>query len=95
MDRSIEQWIGEKRMLETMIPARDIEDVEVMRHRYDGFDAKQAKVLLAQQEHLLSKDEMPSNLEQAESAIKRHETFMTTVDHGHDGRDNGNPKWLN
>ena len=80
MDRSIEQWIGEKRMLETMIPARDIEDVEVMRHRYDGFDAKQAKVLLAQQEHLLSKDEMPSNLEQAESAIKRHEAFMTTVD---------------
>ena len=35
----VEQWIGEKeRMLETMVPARDIEDVEVMRHRYDGFD---------------------------------------------------------
>ena len=35
----VEQWIGEKeRMLETMVPAKDIEDVEVMRHRYDGFD---------------------------------------------------------
>lgn len=35
----VEQWIGEKeRMLQTMVPARDIEDVEVMRHRYDGFD---------------------------------------------------------
>ena len=33
----VEQWIGEKeRMLETIMPAEDIEDVEVMRHRYDG-----------------------------------------------------------
>ncbi|XP_048516280.1 spectrin beta chain isoform X2 [Athalia rosae] len=35
----VEQWIGEKnRMLETMVPAKDIEDVEIMKHRYDGFD---------------------------------------------------------
>ena len=33
-------------------------------------DAKQAEVLLSQQEHLLSKDETPQNLEQAESLIK-------------------------
>ena len=25
-------------MLETMVPTKDIEDAEVMRHRYDGFD---------------------------------------------------------
>ncbi|XP_076252536.1 spectrin beta chain isoform X3 [Rhynchophorus ferrugineus] len=35
----VEQWISEKdRMLQTMIPARDIEDVEIMKHRYDGFE---------------------------------------------------------
>lgn len=35
----VEQWIGEKdRMLDTMVPAKDIDDVEIMRHRYDGFD---------------------------------------------------------
>ncbi|XP_065158343.1 spectrin beta chain isoform X2 [Atheta coriaria] len=35
----VEQWISEKdRMLETMVPARDIEDVEIMKHRYDGFE---------------------------------------------------------
>ncbi|XP_032787859.2 spectrin beta chain isoform X5 [Daphnia magna] len=43
-------------------------------------DAKQAEVLLAHQEHVLSKDEMPANLEQAENAIKRHEAFLTTMD---------------
>lgn len=26
------------RMLETMSPGKDIEDVEIMKHRYDGFD---------------------------------------------------------
>lgn len=25
-------------MLQTMVPAKDIEDVEIMKHRYDGFD---------------------------------------------------------
>lgn len=35
----VEQWISEKdRMLQTMVPARDIEDVEIMKHRYDGFE---------------------------------------------------------
>jgi len=34
-----EQWIGEKeRMLDTMIPAKDIEDCEIMKHRYEGFE---------------------------------------------------------
>lgn len=26
------------RMLETMSPGKDIEDVEIMKHRYNGFD---------------------------------------------------------
>lgn len=43
-------------------------------------DAKQAEVLLSQQEHILSKDETPSNLEQAEGLIKRHEALLTTMD---------------
>jgi len=43
-------------------------------------DAKQAEVLLSQQEHILSKAETPMNLEQAESMMKRHETFITTVE---------------
>lgn len=35
----VEQWVGEKdRMLATMVPAKDIEDVEIMKHRYDGFE---------------------------------------------------------
>lgn len=35
----VEQWIGEKeKMLDTMSPGKDIEDVEIMKHRYDGFD---------------------------------------------------------
>lgn len=25
-------------MLSTMVPAKDIEDVEIMKHRYDGFE---------------------------------------------------------
>ncbi|KAL7639380.1 UNVERIFIED_CONTAM: hypothetical protein RMT77_009881 [Armadillidium vulgare] len=43
-------------------------------------DAKQGEVLLNQQEHYLSKDEIPSNLEQAENLIKRHEAFLTTME---------------
>ncbi|KAL0280603.1 UNVERIFIED_CONTAM: hypothetical protein PYX00_001846 [Menopon gallinae] len=43
-------------------------------------DAKQAEVLLNQQEHVLSKDEAPANLEQAENLIKRHEAFLTTME---------------
>jgi len=35
----VDQWMGEKnRMLNTMVPAKDIEDVEIMKHRYDGFE---------------------------------------------------------
>ncbi|KMQ98255.1 spectrin beta chain isoform x6 [Lasius niger] len=35
----VEQWIGEKnRMLDTMVPVKDIEDVEIMKHRYNGFE---------------------------------------------------------
>ncbi|XP_059484523.1 spectrin beta chain isoform X2 [Neocloeon triangulifer] len=47
-------------------------------------DAKQAEVLLSQQEHILSKVETPTNLEQAESMLKRHEAFMTTVEANED-----------
>lgn len=43
-------------------------------------DAKQAEVLLNQQEHVLSKDDTPVNLEQAENLIKRHEAFLTTME---------------
>ena len=43
-------------------------------------DARQAEVLITQQEHFLGKDEQPSNLEQAENMLKRHETFLTTME---------------
>lgn len=43
-------------------------------------DARQAEVLLSQQEHFLSKDDTPVNLEQAENQFKRHEAFLTTMD---------------
>merc|ERR1719461_1034541 len=43
-------------------------------------DAKQAEVVLNQQEHVLSKDESPSNLEQAETLMKKHEALLTTMD---------------
>merc|ERR1711976_935898 len=43
-------------------------------------DAKQAEVLLSSPEHVLSKDESPSNLEQAESLIKKHEALLTGMD---------------
>merc|ERR1719288_679659 len=35
----VEQWISEKeKMLQTMTPGKDIEDCEIMKHRFDGFD---------------------------------------------------------
>ncbi|VDO32364.1 unnamed protein product [Haemonchus placei] len=43
-------------------------------------DAKQAEVMLSQQENYLTKDEAPSSLEQAENMLKRHQDFMTTMD---------------
>lgn len=37
----VDQWITEKeKMLLTMVPAKDIEDCEIMKHRYDGFDTE-------------------------------------------------------
>lgn len=51
-------------------------------------DAKQAEVLLSQQEHVLSKDETPVNLEQVENLIKRHEAFLTTME-ANDDKING------
>lgn len=50
--------------------------------------AKQAEVLLSQQDHLLSKDETPTNLEQAESLIKKHEALLTTME-ANDDKVNG------
>jgi len=46
------------------------------------------QVLLSQQEHLLSKDETPTNLEQAESLIKKHEALLTTME-ANDDKVNG------
>ncbi|XP_061173791.1 spectrin beta chain-like isoform X6 [Saccostrea echinata] len=43
-------------------------------------DAKQAEVLLNQQENFLSKEEVPNTLEAAENLIKAHEAFITTMD---------------
>ncbi|MCP9264820.1 Spectrin beta chain [Dirofilaria immitis] len=43
-------------------------------------DAKQAEVMLSQQENYLSKDETPMSLEQAENMLKRHQDFLTTMD---------------
>jgi spectrin beta len=43
-------------------------------------DAKQVEVLLSQQENFLAKEEMPSSLEQAEHALKRHQDFLMTMD---------------
>lgn len=43
-------------------------------------DAKQAEVMLSQQENYLSKDEIPTSLEQAENMLKRHQDFLTTMD---------------
>ncbi|KAI1288342.1 Spectrin beta chain [Halotydeus destructor] len=43
-------------------------------------DAKQAEVMLNQQEHYLSKDETPTSSEQADNMIKRHEAFLTTME---------------
>ncbi|XP_054154264.1 spectrin beta chain-like isoform X2 [Oppia nitens] len=51
-------------------------------------DSKQAEVLLNQQENYLSKDETPTNLEQAENLIKRHEAFLTTME-ANDDKING------
>jgi len=51
-------------------------------------DAKQAEVLLNQQENYLAKDETPTSLEHAENLIKRHEEFKTTME-ANDDKING------
>lgn len=43
-------------------------------------DAKQAEVMLSQQENYLTKEEQPTSLEQAENMLKRHQDFLTTMD---------------
>lgn len=43
-------------------------------------DAKQAEVMLSQQENYLAKEDAPTSLEQAENMRKRHQDFMTTMD---------------
>ena len=43
-------------------------------------DAKQAEVMLNQQEHYLSRDETPASLEEVENLIKRHEDFLTRME---------------
>ncbi|KRX67880.1 Spectrin beta chain [Trichinella sp. T9] len=45
-------------------------------------DAKQAELLLNQQENYLAKDEAPTSLEQAETMLKRHGDFLTTMEAG-------------
>ncbi|XP_031340311.1 spectrin beta chain isoform X2 [Photinus pyralis] len=51
-------------------------------------DARQVEVILSQQEHALAKDETPTNLEQAEKMLKRHEAFLTTME-ANDDKING------
>lgn len=43
-------------------------------------DAKQAEVMLSQQENYLTKEDQPASLEQAENLLKRHQDFLTTMD---------------
>ncbi|KAJ8372951.1 hypothetical protein AAFF_G00272750 [Aldrovandia affinis] len=43
-------------------------------------DAKQAEGFLNNQEYVLSHTELPSSLQAAEEAIKKHEDFMTTME---------------
>uniref|UniRef100_A0A915M9S2 Calponin-homology (CH) domain-containing protein n=1 Tax=Meloidogyne javanica TaxID=6303 RepID=A0A915M9S2_MELJA len=42
--------------------------------------AKQAEVILSQQENRLAREEQPTSLEQAENALKRHQDFQTTME---------------
>merc|ERR1719210_2484020 len=51
-------------------------------------DAKQAEVLLSSQELVLSRDESPANLEQAETLMKKQEGLLTTMD-ANDDKING------
>lgn len=51
-------------------------------------EARQAEVILNHQELTLSKDATPTNLEQAENLLKRHEAFLTTME-ANDDKING------
>ncbi|GLH07509.1 GD15677 [Gryllus bimaculatus] len=80
----VEQWIGEKdRMLQTMVPAKDIEDVEIMKHRYDGFEkemnANASRVAVVNQlaRQLLHLKERDSKLEEAGDLHR----FLRDLDH--------------
>uniref|UniRef100_A0A914HJH5 Spectrin beta chain n=1 Tax=Globodera rostochiensis TaxID=31243 RepID=A0A914HJH5_GLORO len=42
--------------------------------------AKQAEVILSQQENKMAREEQPASLEQAENLLKRHQDFMTTME---------------
>lgn len=42
-------------------------------------DAKQAEVMLAQQENRLAKEEQPTSLEQAENMLKRHQVYSEFI----------------
>jgi spectrin beta len=41
-------------------------------------DAKQAEILLNNQEHYLPKNEQPKTLEEADNLIRKHEDFITS-----------------
>lgn len=43
-------------------------------------DSRQAESVLNQQENYLSRDELPTSLEEAEELIKKHEAFLTSMD---------------
>uniref|UniRef100_UPI00358EA8B4 spectrin beta chain, non-erythrocytic 1-like n=1 Tax=Myxine glutinosa TaxID=7769 RepID=UPI00358EA8B4 len=51
-------------------------------HGYQTFmrDAKQAEVIITNQEFALARDEMPQTLVGAEAAIKKHEAFVASMD---------------
>uniref|UniRef100_A0A8C4N5U4 Spectrin beta chain n=1 Tax=Eptatretus burgeri TaxID=7764 RepID=A0A8C4N5U4_EPTBU len=51
-------------------------------HGYHTFmrDAKQAEVIITNQEFALARDEMPQTLDGAEAAIKKHEAFVASMD---------------
>ena len=39
MEPQLQGFLREKeKMLDTMVPGKDIEDCEIMKHRFDGYD---------------------------------------------------------
>merc|ERR1712062_193774 len=75
MVRNLILWMDDlMRQMKTSEKPRDVSGVELLMNN--------------QQEHLLSKDETPQNLEQAESLIKKHEALLTTME-ANDDKVNG------